>query len=25
MPSFGEALPFEDIQAIIVYIRNLKP
>jgi mono/diheme cytochrome c family protein len=25
MPAFGQSLPFEDIQAIIVYIRNLKP
>jgi mono/diheme cytochrome c family protein len=25
MPSFGQSLPIEDIQAIIVYIRNLKP
>jgi mono/diheme cytochrome c family protein len=25
MPSFGQALPIEDIQAIIAYIRNLKP
>ena len=25
MPSFGQALPFDDIQAIIAYIRNLKP
>jgi mono/diheme cytochrome c family protein len=25
MPAFGEVLPFEDIQAIIAYIRNLKP
>jgi mono/diheme cytochrome c family protein len=25
MPAFGQALPFEDIQAIIAYIRNLKP
>ena len=25
MPSFGQALQIEDIQAIIVYIRNLKP
>jgi mono/diheme cytochrome c family protein len=25
MPSFGQALPMEDIQAIIAYIRNLKP
>lgn len=25
MPSFGEALPIDDIHAIIAYIRNLKP
>jgi mono/diheme cytochrome c family protein len=25
MPAFGQSLPIEDIQAIIVYIRNLKP
>ena len=25
MPSFGQALPIEDIHAIIAYIRNLKP
>ena len=25
MPSFGQSLPIEDLQAIIVYIRNLKP
>jgi mono/diheme cytochrome c family protein len=25
MPAFGQVLQFEDIQAIIVYIRNLKP
>jgi mono/diheme cytochrome c family protein len=25
MPAFGQALPFEDIQAIVAYIRNLQP
>jgi mono/diheme cytochrome c family protein len=25
MPAFGQALPIEDIHAIIAYIRNLKP
>jgi mono/diheme cytochrome c family protein len=25
MPAFGQSLPIEDIQAIIAYIRNLKP
>jgi mono/diheme cytochrome c family protein len=25
MPSFGQSLPIEDIQAIIAYIRSLKP
>jgi len=25
MPAFGQALPIEDINAIIAYIRNLKP
>jgi mono/diheme cytochrome c family protein len=25
MPAFGQALPIDDIQAIIAYIRNLKP
>jgi mono/diheme cytochrome c family protein len=25
MPAFGQSLQIEDIQAIIVYIRNLKP
>jgi mono/diheme cytochrome c family protein len=25
MPAFGQALPIEDIQAIIAYIRNLQP
>jgi mono/diheme cytochrome c family protein len=25
MPAFGQSLPIEDIQAIITYIRNLKP
>jgi mono/diheme cytochrome c family protein len=25
MPAFGQALPIEDIHAIITYIRNLKP
>ena len=25
MPAFGQALPIEDVQAIIAYIRNLKP
>ena len=25
MPAFGQALPIDDIQAIIGYIRNLKP
>jgi|SRR5947209_709275 len=25
MPAFGQAIPFEDIQAIVAYIRSLKP
>jgi len=25
MPAFGQTLPIDDIQAIIAYIRNLKP
>ena len=25
MPAFGQSLPIEDIQAIIAYIRSLKP
>lgn len=25
MPAFGQSLPIGDIQAIIAYIRNLKP
>jgi mono/diheme cytochrome c family protein len=25
MPAFGQGLPIEDIQAIVAYIRNLKP
>ena len=25
MPAFGQSLQIEDIQAIIIYIRNLKP